>query len=78
MTGSFAAIVLVCLAATPRQDCDEATAIEVRSIRVDSELQCATGWQEIIARAGGGESVGAGTYLKTLCRRVPDGHEPAR
>ncbi len=78
MTASFAAMVLVCLAATPREDCDQATAVEVRSVRVETELHCAMGWQEIVARAGGGESIGAGTYLKTLCRRIPDGHEPAR
>jgi hypothetical protein len=76
--GSFAAIVLICLASTGREACDESTAVEVRSIRVESELGCATGWQEIIARAGGEPGVGSATYLKTLCRRVAAGSDSRR
>ncbi len=76
--GSFAAIVLICLAGTSREACDESTAVEVRSIRVESELRCTVGWQEIIARAGGEQGVGSATYLKTVCRRVAAGHEPTR
>ena len=75
---SYAAIVLICLTTTSRQACDERTAVEVRSIRVESELRCTVGWQEIIARAGGDHGVGSATYLKTICRRVAAGHEPTR
>jgi hypothetical protein len=76
--GSFAAIVLVCLASVSREACDESTAVEVRSIRVESELACATGWQEIIVRTGGEHGVGSATYLKTLCRRVAAGSDSRR
>jgi hypothetical protein len=67
---AFAAILLVCLASLPPERCDENTAVEVRSIVVDNELGCVTGWQELIAR---GPEVAAGdapTYLKSLCRRA--------
>jgi hypothetical protein len=67
----YVAVVLVCLAATSREACDETTAVEVRAVRVESELRCTMGWQEIIAR-GGDHEVGAGTYLKTVCRRAAE------
>ncbi len=76
--GSFAAVVLICLAGTSREACDESTAVEVRSILVESELGCTSGWQEIIARAGGEHGVGSATYLKTLCRRIAAGSESRR
>ncbi len=67
----FLAVVLVCAAATPVDACDEAKAVDVRSVRVANELGCATGWQEIIARQGDGAGLEAGAYLKTACRRLP-------
>lgn len=66
----FAAVVLVCLAATPRDACTEATAVDMRSVVVDSELGCANGWQELVAREDPGRRADPGYYLKTLCRRV--------
>jgi hypothetical protein len=68
MTG-FQAIVLICLATTPRDACDDNTAIVFRSVHVDNELGCTTGWQEIIARGGLRESLANGNYMKTRCRR---------
>jgi hypothetical protein len=77
LTQGFAAILLVCLAPLPRERCTEATAVDVRSVVVDNELGCATGWQELIARAGGEVRGDAATYLKTVCRRVtPPGSDP--
>ncbi|WP_298959102.1 hypothetical protein [uncultured Methylobacterium sp.] len=66
----FLAIVLVCAAAVPVPDCDEAHALDVRMTRVTNELGCALGWQEIVARSGLREDLGRDAYLKTACRRV--------
>ena len=70
MTQGFAAILLVCLATVPREQCTEATAVEVRSTVVDNELGCTFGWQELIARSAVPAPGDEPTYLKTLCRRV--------
>lgn len=75
---AFAAIVLVCLKAVAPAVCDEANAVDVLSTRVGNELGCTMGWQEMIARSPLGDEVGSQTYLKTLCRRVRRGGEPAR
>lgn len=75
MAQEFAAILLVCLAATPRVDCTEDNAGDVRSIVVASELGCAMGWQELIARSGEAQRSGDTTYLKTVCRRMGPGEE---
>ncbi|GJD63528.1 hypothetical protein [Methylobacterium frigidaeris] len=69
----FLALVLVCAGTVPVQDCDEATATDVFKTRVASEIGCATGWQEIVARSGIRAGVGQTTYLKTQCRRVKAG-----
>ncbi len=65
----FAAVVLICMAATPHDACDENSALVLRSIHVNNELGCSSGWQEIIARGGLQESLKGGNYVKTLCRR---------
>lgn len=65
----FQAIVLICLATTPTPDCDDGNAVVSRSVHVDNELGCTSGWQEIIARGGLRESLKGGAYIKTLCRR---------
>lgn len=76
MTG-FSAIVLICLASTPRQDCADANAIVFQSVHVNNELGCTSGWQEIIARGGLRESLKDGAYIKTLCRRdKPEKEQP--
>ena len=73
MTQTFAAVLLVCLASMPKEECTEDTAVDVRSIPVDNELGCTAGWQELIARGPGDLREGAPVYLKTLCRRVEPG-----
>jgi hypothetical protein len=70
MAQGFAAVLLVCLAAVPRERCTEDTAVEVRSTVVDNELACTMGWQELIARAATAGPGDEPTYLKTVCRRV--------
>ena len=70
MVQGFAAVLLVCLASVAREECTEATAVEVRSIVVDNELGCTQGWQELIARAAEGVHGEEAIYLKTVCRRV--------
>lgn len=65
----FAAIILICLASTPVQDCAENNAIVLRSTHVNNELGCSSGWEEIIARDALRESLTNGAYIKTLCRR---------
>ncbi len=68
---TFTAIILVCLLSLSPEACNEANAVEVRSTRVANELGCATGWQEIMARADAAGEIGRATYIKTLCRRSP-------
>jgi hypothetical protein len=70
MVQGFAAVLLVCLASVPSSGCNEETALDVRSIVVDNEMGCVSGWQELIARTGDGARGDAPTYLKTICRRV--------
>lgn len=69
----FLAVVLICANTVPVQDCEEANATDVFKTKVASEIGCATGWQEIIARSEVREGVGRTAYLKTLCRRVKTG-----
>lgn len=66
---SFTAIVLVCLLPVQPEACDETTALDVMSTSVPSELGCASGWQEIIARGSLREGLGEKLYVRTLCRR---------
>jgi hypothetical protein len=66
----FTAVVLVCqLSTTPAGLCDESNAVDVVSTHVESELGCAHGWQEVIARGSLKENLDKGFYVKTLCRR---------
>jgi hypothetical protein len=66
----FLAIVLVCPLAVSVEACSEAEAVDVLTIRVENEMGCAVGWQEIIARSAFREEIGRTTYVKTLCRRL--------
>ena len=68
--GSFLAVVLVCSLQVGVDACDEGSAVDVLSVRVDNELGCTMGWQEIIARSAVKDGIGQTTYLKTLCRRL--------
>ena len=69
----FAAIILICIKSVTQDACDETNAVDVLSKRVSSELGCATGWQEVIARGALREGLASDTYIKTVCRRIPDG-----
>ena len=66
---AFQAIVLVCLAKTAVDQCDETTALDVLSTLVDNELQCTMGWQDLIARSPLSADVGRTVYIRTICRR---------
>ncbi len=66
----FLAIVLLCPLAVSAEACGEAEAVDVLSVRVENELGCAVGWQEIIARSAFRDEIGRTTYVKTLCRRL--------
>jgi hypothetical protein len=66
----FAAIILICIKSVTQDACDETNAVDVLSKRVSSELGCAT---EVIARGALREGLASDTYIKTVCRRIPDG-----
>ena len=72
----FVAIILICLNSVPSEACDESTASDVLSNRVDSELSCVMGWQDVVARSALANEIGRTAYVKTLCRR--SGVEPLR
>ena len=67
---AFIAVVLVCASGIAQEACTDARALEVRKVRVASELGCTSGWQEIIARTERRDEIGRSAYLKTECRRV--------
>jgi hypothetical protein len=72
----FIAIILICQVSLPPDRCTEDTARDVMSIRVDNELGCTSGWQDVVARTAFADDIGVGSYVKTLCRRAAD-EEPA-
>ena len=72
----FVAIILICLNSVPSEACDESTASDVLSNRVNSELSCVMGWQDVVARSALANEIGRTAYVKTLCRRA--GAEPVR
>lgn len=65
----FVAVILVCLNSTPADRCTEATATDVMSSNVASELRCAMGWQEVVGRSSFRDDIGKTAYVKTICRR---------
>lgn len=65
----FVAIILICMNSVAIEQCDERTAADVMSTVVESELGCATGWQDVIARSPLGREVGTSAYVRTICRR---------
>jgi hypothetical protein len=72
-------VILICLNTVAPDQCTEETAADVISGRLRSELECNSGWQEDISRSALRDEIGRTAYVKTLCRRVPDGDdEPAR
>ncbi len=70
----FVAIILICQMSLPSDACTEASARDVMSIRVDNEIGCTTGWQDVVARSPLADDIGKGSYVRTLCRR---GNAPA-
>ncbi len=68
LTG-FQAIILVCLNAIPSDQCTEETATDVLSKHVETELGCASGWQEVIGRSAQSYEIGRDVYVRTICRR---------
>jgi len=65
----FQALILICLATVPADQCTEDTATDVLSVHVASELGCLTGWQDVLARSSLYSDVGNTAYVRTLCRR---------
>ena len=76
----FIAVILVCLNSVAPSACDETTASDVMSNEVRSELDCTSGWQEVIGRSALAGEIGRSAYVKTLCHRVrpPPPPEPRR
>ena len=75
----FVGIILVCMNTVAPAQCDESTAVDVMSTGVNSELDCAMGWQEVVGRSPLREEIGRSAYVKTLCRRSPEpGTPPAK
>jgi hypothetical protein len=66
----FVAIILICQMSLPSDSCTEASARDVMSIRVDNEIGCTNGWQDVVARSPLADDIGKGSYVKTLCRRA--------
>jgi hypothetical protein len=66
----FVGVILICLNSVAPEACNEATASDVMSNEVNSELDCATGWQEVVGRSAFHEEIGRTAYVKTLCRRT--------
>ena len=65
----FQAVILICLASVPVEQCNEQTAVDVLSKHVDNELGCASGWEDVIARSAQAYDIGRDAYVRTLCRR---------
>jgi hypothetical protein len=73
----WVAVALICQVSVPPESCTEDTARDVMSVRVDSEIGCASGWQDVIARSALADDIGRTAYVKTECRRTaPDPSRP--
>ena len=72
----FVAVILVCLDSVAPSACDETTAADVMSNEVNSELDCESGWQEVIGRSARAGEIGHGAYVKTLCHRIRQPEPP--
>ena len=66
----FVGVILICLNSVPPEACDEKTAADVMSNEVRSELDCTSGWQEVVGRSALRTDVGRTAYVKTLCHRI--------
>jgi hypothetical protein len=65
----FQANILICLNSIPSDQCTEETATDVMSKHVETELGCASGWQEVIGRSAQAYEIGRDVYVRTICRR---------
>lgn len=72
----FIAIALICQISVPPESCTAETARDVMSVRVDSEVACTWGWQDVIARSAFADDIGKTAYIKTECRRAPPAPAP--
>jgi len=68
----FQAIILICLNSVSSDHCTEATTADVLSKHVETELGCASGWQEVIGRSAQAYEIGRDAYVRTVCRRSRD------
>ena len=73
----FVGVILICLNSVAPEACNEETASDVMSNEVKSELDCATGWQEVVGRSAFHDEIGRTAYVKTLCRRTKSGEVPS-
>jgi hypothetical protein len=69
----FVGVILICLNSVAPEACNEETASDVMSNAVNSELDCAMGWQEVVGRSAFHDEIGRTAYVKTLCRREKSG-----
>ncbi len=69
----FVGVILICLNSVAPEACNEETASDVMSNEVRSELDCATGWQEVVGRSAFHDEIGRTAYVKTLCHRTKIG-----
>ena len=75
---NFVGIILICLTAVKPEACTEQTATDVLSKRYRSELECSSGWQEVVGHSALAEGVGKTAYVKTICRRAKPDEAPRR
>ncbi len=73
----FVGVILICLNSVPPEACDEKSAADVMSNEVRSELDCASGWQEVVGRSALRTDIGRTAYVKTLCHRIKAEHGKA-
>ena len=71
----FVGVILICLNSVPPEACDEKSAADVMSNEVRSELDCASGWQEVVGRSALRADIGRTAYVKTLCHRIKAGND---
>ncbi|MBV8650470.1 MAG: hypothetical protein JO255_03320 [Alphaproteobacteria bacterium] len=72
----FVGVILICLSSVAPEACNEETAADVMSNEVHSELDCASGWQEVVGRSALRDEIGRTAYVKTLCRRIKSDATP--
>lgn len=64
--------VLTCLASTPQEGCTRETAVDVREVRADSQMQCAMAGLSTAASDPRGS---AGLFTKIICGRAASGED---